>query len=242
MTLSPSIQKALEQNKKLGRKLRRVAMPEIPPQRVIVPPPAPELSYREKFYAEEESRKTAERAVALGLEGREVEFPDALESALVEIDGIDERARRYQFATGKARRLSERGISLGVKVEPGTIEEIDGIAQLRGETRSTTTRYLIECGIALFVERRKRYEAHVLKQVVDGIDATEGVDAAHAVLEEMQPERYLDLASPFVLGVLDPPQLAGAPPEVKQVAYETLTPPEIPKPPERVNPGPMGWW
>lgn len=148
--------------------------------------------------------------------------PDAIDSALVRIDAIDERAMRYRNAIGGQRRLNEPGVPLSCKIEPSLIDEIDVLARQRGEKRSETMRWLIKCGLVLADERRKRYEAFILNQMRERVESMDGTnEEKQAALVAMQPERYLDPASPSIEHAMrDVDPFGGAPPEVRKVAED----------------------
>ena len=152
--------------------------------------------------------------------------PDAIESALVRIDATDERAVRYRNAVGGQRRLSEPGIPLSCKIEPTRIREIEQLALQRGEKRSETMRWLIECGLVLADERRKRYEVFMLGQMRDRVNAHPGTaDDKRALLASLEPQRYIDPNSPSLehaMREVDP--FGGAPAEVRAVLEQPTFP------------------
>jgi len=192
-TLSPSVRAALASNEKLARDTAKIPGPQTEEARDIVAevfgpdalfkpsaipePPPPEPLYRELF----------EKA------------PESIDAVLIRVDAIEERAARYRRATGHSkRRLAEIGISLGCKVEPTMIRELDRVAKIRGETRSTTARFLLACGLALFDERCKRYEAYIQQQIaLKVMERTQAGEKIADVIEDIQPERFIEIPDPF---------------------------------------------
>jgi hypothetical protein len=195
---------------------------------VLSTPPAP-TSYRETFADAQEARDAALRTLSTGLaapdDAQRSGLPDAIEAALVRVDAIEERTARYREATGRLQRLDPETPAEAVTVKVGTrlFAEIETLARQRGESRSATGRYLLECGLVLADERRKRYEAYMLDGMMRRtVGGTQDMfpDVARTVqqhnLAQLEPQRYVDPQSPSIeraLRIVDP--LGGAPDEVR---------------------------
>jgi hypothetical protein len=151
---------------------------------------------------------------------------DAVSSALVRIDRLEERAARYKQATGRMRTFPNGSAFAQAKIPIEIKQKIRAWMSVRNESESQLVRVLLEMGLILLDERTKRYEAHMARELLKAgaaaaalsTDPQEAGALHQQVIAAIEPERYLDPESPTLeqaTQMVDPMQ--GAPFEVRAV-------------------------
>jgi hypothetical protein len=191
---------------------QKVAVATFGPEVVAKPPLLPQI---EPELTAKEQREQREPE----FDARYVEnAPGGIDGVLLKIDAIEERAARYRYATGRAKKLDVPGVQVSTKITPAVVLEIDRVARLRRETRSTTVRFLVECGLALVEERKIRYDRKMMEHIAEvAMPMIAGGRSIAEVAKEIEPQRYIDAAA------------------------EVLTPLNN-EPPKYVKPKPIGGW
>jgi len=203
----------------------------------LVGQPLPDLSYQEMLaltrqYEEKEKMAQAARVNAAALWAAQLggDAPDALETALIRIDKLEERMRRFRVATGLSREaLARRGdkwITISNRVPESLRRRTEAAAASRGEKVAQTERFLLECGLIMLDERARRYEVWVLQQLqavatqaaANEAEASLKVEAVAEVFAEIEVDRYVDVQRVgFERAVLTLDPLHGAPPAVREL-------------------------
>jgi hypothetical protein len=212
-------------------------LPETPPKPLaLVAQPKPDLTFQEmhtltrRWETDQEiARKANVEASAMWARQLSNTGPGAIEAALVRIDKLEERMRRHRAATGLSREAlgrREKWVVISNWLPQSMIKRTEEAAASRGEKRSQTIRFLIECGLILFDERVRRYNVWVLqqmqaiaKQAVDNEPDIElKREAVAQVFAEIEIDRYVDVESVgFQKAKLDIDPLHGAPPAVREL-------------------------
>ena len=212
-------------------------LPKTPPKPLQLPPqPKTGLSYQEmkmiaeRYHRDQEIAKKARVSASAMWAAQlvDAQAPGALEAALVRVDALEERMRRYTQATGMPRdkilRREEKLENAACRMPASLVARIKDAAAIRGEVVAVTHRFLVECGLILMDERSRLYEVWILQQLqalaADAArrepDPALKREAVAEVLTEVQPERYVDSARMEAARLrLDP--LHGAPPSVRQL-------------------------
>lgn len=251
--LSPSIDAALALNPKLGQ-IRRahddsVDLP-MPTQRelngqypITIAETLAEAKHdlKEKFYATDLEVRAGVNARALwsAMTLKAEEQPDAIESAMVRVDAVDERRKRYRVILRRERKfkdhpkIRELRIRRSVSMFREQNERVKELATMRGESFEETLRYVIESGLILADERAKRYEAWMLRQMLNHIG---NALAEHKPEPRIEAHRYVDPKSRTIrqAALLAQP-MNGAPDSVAQLVSE------YPAPKEQVHTKQL-WW
>ena len=252
-SLSPAVAAALAMNPKLAQIPRaQSTMRDIPPmpRRALkgsYPIPVAQTyaeavaALKEKYYANDLQQRAGVEGNALwaGMSLRNADQADAVESALVRIDKAQERTKRYRLAHGRERAAGRTPqfyhmlIRRNMRIFPDTLARLRDLAKRRGESLEACERYVIESGLILADERSKRYEAWMLTQMIEHVGEARTIaknenDAVRAAREKIEPDRYVDPASPSLERATNLAQpMFGAPTSVAALVLEYPKPKEM---------------